>query len=275
MRVPIKMIVENAQKGDQVEYSGVIKKVYEFKDKPTKWSIGNQTMIIADKTGEINTIVNIRTDRGIYGPEHEGKEVVVSGTASEWEGKKNVFGKKISFTENWQEEDRPEKQKNTSGKTEKKSDSQQVFATHNITPEQIRIECLKISLQHISIIEKADNGDMPDTKEIIGNAKLFEKYVTGNKIEGAVNTTEEVLNKAKSLFKGKMEEFDEDLPEKVKKINDIMELADESGDEGRNYVDDFVKKCGQDDIKKLTLKQLETLGNKVKSIPPSEENIPF
>lgn len=274
MRVPIKMVIEDAKKGDQVEYSGVIEKVFEFKDKPTKWSIGNQTIVVADDSGKINTILNIRTDRNIYGPEHEGKEVVVSGIASEWKGKKNVFGKKISFTENWQEEDRQEKQKNTSGKTEKQSDSQQVFATHNITPEQIRIECLKITLQHISIIEKNDNGDIPDTKEIIANAKLFEKYVTGNKIEGAVNTTEEVLNKAKELFKGKIEE-DEDLPEKVKKINDIMELADESGDEGRDYVDDFIGKCKKENIKELTLKQLETLERKIKSIPPSEENIPF
>lgn len=275
MRVPIEMIIENAQKGDQVEYGGVIEKVFEFKDKKTQWSIGNQTIVVADDSGKINTVLNIRTDRNIYGPEHEGKEVVVSGVANEWEGKKNVFGKKISFTENWQEEDKPEKQKNTSGKTEKQSDSQQVFATHNITPEQIRIECLKISLQHISIIEKNDNGDIPDTKEIIGNAKLFEKYVTGNKIEGAVNTTEEVLNKAKSLFKGKMEEVDEDLPEKVKKINDIMELADESGDEGRKYVDDFVAKCGQEDIKELTLQQLETLVRKLETTPPDESKIPF
>ncbi len=270
MRVPIKMIVENAQKGDQVEYSGVIKKVYEFKDKPTKWSIGNQTMIIADKTGEINTIVNIRTDRGIYGPEHEGKEVVVSGTASEWEGKKNVFGKKISFTEDWQEEDRPEKQKNTSGKTEKQPDSQQVFATHNITQEQIRIECLKITLKHIEILKDTKS----DTQDLIANAKLFEKYVTGNKIEGAVNTPEKAIEKAETLKEKKTENSDDpDLAEKVKKINYIMELAEEN--QSMETVDDFIGKCGQDDIKKLTLQQLETLENKVKSIPPSEENIPF
>lgn len=36
MRVPIEMIIENAQKGDQVEYGGVIEKVFEFKDKKTQ-----------------------------------------------------------------------------------------------------------------------------------------------------------------------------------------------------------------------------------------------
>ena len=272
MRVPIKMIVENAQKGDQVEYSGVIKKVYEFKDKPTKWSIGNQTMIIADKTGEINTIVNIRTDRGIYGPEHEGKEVVVSGTASEWEGKKNVFGKKISFTENWQEEDRPEKQKNTSGKTEKQPDSQQVFAT--TTPEQIRIECLKITLKHSEILKDTKS----DTQDLINNAKIFEKYVTGNKIEGAVNTPEKAVEKAMEkagLLKEKNEEKpeDPDLAEKVKKINCIMELAEEN--QSMETVDDFIGKCGQEDIKELTLKQLETLVKKLETTLPDESKIPF
>lgn len=263
MRVPIKMIVENAQKGDQVEYSGVIKKVYEFKDKPTKWSIGNQTMIIADKTGEINTIVNIRTDRGIYGPEHEGKEVVVSGTASEWEGKKNVFGKKISFTENWQEEDKPEKANNS-------NQSQQVFATHNITPEQIRIECLKITLKHSEILKDTKS----DTQDLINNAKLYEKYVTGNKIEGAVNTPEKAMEKA-GLLKEKKEEKSEDpdLAEKVKKINYIMELAEEN--QSMEAVDDFIEKCGQEDIKELTLQQLETLVRKLETTPPDESKIPF
>jgi len=268
MKLTIKEIKEKAEKGDVFDFPATVKTVYPMKKRDMPYAIGVQNIIVKDDSDEITVGMFIKTEEDEFKKDLESKKVQVSGEYSTFQknGKlyKNISKGKILI----QEEDKPEKANNS-------NQSQQVFATHNITPEQIRIECLKISLQYISIIEKADNGDIPDTKEIIGNAKLFEKYVTGNKIEGAVNTTEEVLNKAKSLFKGKMEEVDEDLPEKVKKINDIMELADESGDEGRKYVDDFVAKCGQDDIKKLTLKQLETLENKVKSIPPSEENIPF
>jgi hypothetical protein len=41
-----------------------------------------------------------------------------------------------------------------------------------------------------------------------------------------------------------------------------MELAEEN--QSMNLVDDFVSKCGQENIKELTLKQLETLVSKLK-----------
>ena len=270
MKLTISEIKEKAEVGDKFDFPAIVEKVYQMQKKDLQYAIGIQNVVVKDNTDKITVGMFIKTEEDEFKKDLEGKKVQVSGEYSTFEknGKlyKNISKGKILI----QEEGKPEKANNP-------NQSQQVFATHNITPEQIRIECLKITLQHINILSNKGeiNELISDTKEIIGNAKLFEKYVTGNKIEGAVNTTEEVLNKAKSLFKGKMEEVDEDLPEKVKKINYIMELADESGDEGRKYVDDFIAKCGQDDIKKLTLKQLETLENKIKSIPPSEENIPF
>ena len=263
MKVPINLILENAQKGDQVEYSGKIKTVFPFKDKPTKWSIGNQTLVVKDNSGEINTVMSIKNDHAIYDKDIEGKEVVISGTLSEWEGKKNVFGKKLSFTDDWQPEDKPKA-------NNPKSNSQGQQVSYNITPEQIRIECLKATIQFLG------NEQSADTKEIIANAKLFEKYITGNKIEGAVNTPQKAMEKA-GLLKEKNEEKpdDPDLAEKVKKINCIMELAEELGENGEARINDFIAKCGQEDIKELTLKQLEILLGKLETTPPDESKIPF
>jgi hypothetical protein len=101
-----------------------------------------------------------------------------------------------------------------------------------------------------------------DTRDIINNAKLFEKYVTGNKIEGAVNTPEKAVEKAMEKAELKEKKEDPDLDLKVKTINYIMELTKEN--QSMNLVDDFVSKCGQENIKELTLKQLETLVSKLK-----------
>lgn len=262
MRVPIKMIVENAQKGEQVEFSGTVKKVYDFKDKKTKWSIGNQTMVIKDDTGEINTVVNIRNDHQIYGKDIEGKEVVVSGTASEWEGKKKVFGKKLSFTEDWQDEDKPQKAKAGNQKQ-----------TTNLTPEKIKIESLVIAEKLIQHLDMKFKDAQEEWQVINVLANECVKYITGNKIEGAVNTPDEAVDKAKELSEKKEE--DPDLAEKVKKINYIMEMAEDNGEEARDYIDDFVKKCKAKNIKELTLKQLETLEKKMETFVPSEDNIPF
>lgn len=269
MKLTISEIKEKAEVGDKFDFPAIVEKVYQMQKKDLQYAIGIQNVVVKDDSDKITVGMFIKAEEDAFNKDLEGKKVQVSGEYSTFQknGKlyKNISKGKILI----QEEDKPENANNSKSN----SQSQQVFATHNITPEQIRIECLKITLQHTSMLEEKTT----DTGEIINNAKLYEKYVTGgNKIKEATNTIEEVLDKAKKLFDSKMEEeVDEDLPEKVKKINYIMELADESGDEGRKYVDDFVEKCGQDDIKKLTLQQLETLENKVKSIPPSEENIPF
>ena len=268
MKLTISEIKEKAEVGDKFDFPAIVEKVYQMQKKDLQYAIGIQNVVVKDNTDKITVGMFIKTEEDAFNKELEGKKVQVSGEYSTFQknGKlyKNISKGKILI----QEEDKPEKANNS-------NQSQQVFATHNITQEQIRIECLKLAMKYIISIENDNrDGDIFQAQEIVAEAKIYEKYVTGNKIEGAVNTTEEVLNKAKELFKGKIEE-DEDLPEKVKKINYIMELADESGDEGRDYVDDFVGKCKKENIKELTLKQLETLENKVKSIPPSEENIPF
>ena len=267
MKLTISEIKEKAEVGDKFDFPAIVEKVYQMQKKDLQYAIGIQNVVVKDNTDKITVGMFIKTEEDEFKKDLEGKKVQVSGEYSTFEknGKlyKNISKGKILI----QEEGKPEKANNP-------NQSQQVFATHNITPEQIRIECLKITLKHIDILSNKGeiNERVYDTKEIIGNAKLFEKYVTGNKIQGAVNTPEKAMEKA-GMLKEKNE--DPDLAEKVKKINDIMELADESGDAGRKYVDDFVAKCGQDDIKKLTLQQLETLENKIKSVPPSEENIPF
>lgn len=265
MKLTISEIKEKAEVGDKFDFPAIVEKVYQMQKKDLQYAVGIQNVVVKDNTDKITVGMFIKTEEDEFKKDLEGKKVQVSGEYSTFQknGKlyKNISKGKILI----QEEDKPENANNSKSN----SQSQQVFATHNITPEQIRIECLKITLKHSEILK-----EQSDTKEIIANAKLYEKYVTGNKIEGAVNTPEKAMEKA-GLLKEKKEEISEDpdLAEKVKKINYIMELAEEN--QSIEAVDDFIEKCGQGDIKELTLQQLETLVRKLETTPPDESKIPF
>jgi hypothetical protein len=265
MKLTISEIKEKAEVGDKFDFPAIVEKVYQMQKKDLQYAIGIQNVVVKDDSDKITVGMFIKTEEDAFNKDLEGKKVQVSGEYSTFQknGKlyKNISKGKILI----QEEDKPENANNS-----KSSQSQQVFATHNITPEQIRIECLKITLKHSEILKDTKS----DTQDLINNAKMFEKYVTGNKIEGAVNTPEKAMEKA-GLLKEKKEEKSEDpdLAEKVKKINYIMELAEEN--QSMEAVDDFIKKCGQEDIKELTLKQLETLVKKLETTLPDESKIPF
>jgi len=263
MKLTISEIKEKAEAGDKFDFPAIVEKVYQMQKKDLQYAIGIQNVVVKDSSDKITVGMFIKTEEDEFKKDLEGKKVQVSGEYSTFQknGKlyKNISKGKILI----QEEDNPEKANNS-------NQSQQVFATHNITPEQIRIECLKITLKHSEILKDTKS----DTQDLINNAKLYEKYVTGNKIEGAVNTPEKAMEKA-GLLKEKKEEKSEDpdLAEKVKKINYIMELAEEN--QSMEAVDDFIEKCGQEDIKELTLQQLETLVRKLETTPPDESKIPF
>lgn len=271
MKLTISEIKEKAEVGDKFDFPAIVEKVYQMQKKDLQYAIGIQNVVVKDNTDKITVGMFIKTEEDAFKKELEGKKVQVSGEYSTFQknGKlyKNISKGKILI----QEEDKPENANNSKSN----SQSQQVFATHNITPEQIRIECLKLAMKYIISIENDNrDGDIFQAQEIVAEAKIYEKYVTGNKTEGAVNTPEKAMEKA-GLLKEKKEEISEDpdLAEKVKKINYIMELAEEN--QAIEAVDDFIEKCGQGDIKELTLQQLETLVRKLETTPPDESKIPF
>jgi hypothetical protein len=241
MRLTISEIKEKAEVGDKFDFPAIVEKVYQMQKKNLQYAVGIQNVIVKDDSDKITVGMFIKNEEDAFDKNLEGKKVQVSGEYSTFQknGKlyKNISKGKILIQEDTQ-----------------KSDN----SKSNITPEQIRIECLKITLQHVDMLEEKT----ADTRDIINNAKLFEKYVTGNKIEGAVNTPEKAVEKAMEKAELKEKKEDPDLDLKVKTINYIMELTKEN--QSMNLVDDFVSKCGQENIKELTLKQLETLVSKLK-----------
>jgi hypothetical protein len=259
MRLTISEIKEKAEVGDKFDFPAIVEKVYQMQKKNLQYAVGIQNVIVKDDSDKITVGMFIKNEEDAFDKNLEGKKVQVSGEYSTFQknGKlyKNISKGKILIQEDTQKSDNS------------KSNNQSQQVSHNITPEQIRIECLKITLQHVDMLEEKT----ADTRDIINNAKLFEKYVTGNKIEGAVNTPEKAVEKAMEKAELKEKKEDPDLDLKVKTINYIMELTKEN--QSMNLVDDFVSKCGQENIKELTLKQLETLVSKLENT--DESKIPF
>ncbi len=157
MNFSIKEIKEKFEKDDKVEFSGIVKKVNNFNDKPTKFAIGNQGILITDGNDDIKVIVTIKDNSMIYQPDIEGKQVHVSGKLSEWEGVKNVFGK-IEFVDELPE--KPERQDD-------------------------RLEMLKLAIQFA--------GKEMNAKEVIETAEVFYNYIYGKNIETILKKDSEIL----------------------------------------------------------------------------------
>lgn len=158
MNFSIKEIKEKFEKDDKVEFSGIVKKVHNFNDKPTKFAIGNQGILITDGNDDIKVIVTIKDNSMIYQKDIEGKRVHVSGKLSEWEGVKNVFGK-IEFMDELSE--KPEKQ-----------------------DDKNKLEMLKLAIQFA--------GKEMNAKEVIETAEMFRNYVYGKNIETILKKDSEI-----------------------------------------------------------------------------------
>ncbi|MFA4959868.1 MAG: hypothetical protein WC535_08290 [Candidatus Cloacimonas sp.] len=158
MNFSIKEIKEKFEKDDKVEFSGIVKKVNNFNDKPTKFAIGNQGILITDGNDDIKVIVTIKDNSMIYQKDIEGKKVHVSGKLSEWEGVKNVFGK-IEFMDELPE--KPEKQ-----------------------DDKNKLEMLKLAIQFA--------GKEMNAKEVIETAEIFYNYVYGKNIETILKKDSEI-----------------------------------------------------------------------------------
>lgn len=195
MNFSIKEIKEKFEKDDKVEFSGIVKKVNNFNDKPTKFAIGNQGILITDGNDDIKVIVTIKDNSMIYQKEIEGKRVHVSGKLSEWEGVKNVFGK-IEFMDELPE--KPEKQ-----------------------DDKNKLEMLKLAIQFA--------GKEMNAKEVIETAEIFYNYIYGKNIEIILKKDSEIptddkVRLMKNITVLMQEKHAQEMVENILKNNKVSSL---------------------------------------------------
>lgn len=240
MLVTIKEIMGRAQQDDKVEFKGKVKKVFEFKAKKTKWTVGTQGIIVQDDTDEIKVIVNIKNEQVTYDNSIEGKEVEVHGKVSIYNNNKNIFGKLIL--------DEPEPINRKSSEMPQASGK-----------EKIKLSCLQRAIEFAQKFSPSEYT----TDEIIDVAKKFERYVTG-----------EILKPKIELPKDEVSQVEEEkLTEKEKLIKSIEEIAEDKKELAWNLIENVLKNKGKKNIEDLNMTELRALENSVAGV--HSEEVPF
>ena len=250
----IKEIKDRCEKDDKVDFKGIVEKVYQFNDKKTEYRIGYQNIIIKDDTDSIKFIHTIKKSKDeLYDSSIEGKKVEVSGRVSIFNEQTNIFGK-LKFEEEAKELKSPVGVQSGIG---------QVLTAPEVTKEEIRIRCLELS-------QKLLKDDNPGTKDIIDAAAKFEGYVYNpKKIERAHTTT-----KDKTSQKEKEEEPKGKLStEQIKKINTLMALVENRGDEGKDIITEITERQNYKSIKDFNEEDIKEASGRLEQL--GSEDIPF
>ena len=249
----IKEIKERCENDDKVDFKGIVEKVWQFNEKKTDYKIGYQNIIIKDDTDKIKVIFTIKKSKDeLYDSSIEGKKVEVSGKVSIYNEQTNIFGK-LEFEE---------EQKVLKSPVEIKSGIGQVLTTE-ITKEEIRIRCLELA-------QKLLKEDNPGTKDIIDAAVKFEEYIYDQKVTKGAHTTK----KDKTSKKEEEEEPKEKLSaERIKKINTLMALVENRGEEGKDIINEITENKNYKSIKDFNEEDMKEAHGRLEQI--GSEDIPF
>lgn len=249
----IKEIKERCENDDKVDFKGIVEKVWQFNEKKTDFKIGTQNIIIKDDTDKIKFIYTIKKSKDeLYDSSIEGKEVEVSGKVSIYNEQTNIFGK-LKFEEELKELKSPVGIQSGIG---------QVLTTE-MTKEEIRIRCLELA-------QKLLKEDNPGTKNIIDAAAKFEGYVYNPGITIGVHT----IKKDKTSKKDEEKEPKGNLSaEHIKKINTLMALVENRGEEGKDIITEITERNNYKSIKDFNEEDMKEASGRLEQI--GSEDIPF
>lgn len=265
MKFTIKEIKEKLENDDPAKFKATVDKVWEFKEKASKYYIGYQNIIVKDDTDKIKVIFSkIRKKEDIYKDDIEGKEVEVSGTVSFYtnpnsgEEEINIFGV-LKF----EEEQMKSPVGIKSGVTQRPEALLSVAG--GITEEEIRLKCLTLAFA-------MHKGNNPKPTDIIGTAQKFEKYVFPKATVQVTKNKEEKPKEEKNKPKGTNGNGDTS-PEHIKQINILMALAENRGKEGKEYINDLIVIKGYKSIKEFLDEDVEEATKELEKMGTSD--IPF
>ena len=254
----IKEIKERCETDDKVNFKGIVEKVYQFNDKKTEYKIGYQNIIVKDDTDSIKVIFTIwKSKDELYDKSIEGKEVEVSGKISIYNEQTNIFGK-LKFEEETKESKSPKGIQ--SGISELKVEPT------GLTPEEIKIKCLEL-------VQKLLKEDNPGTKELIEAAQKLENYVCNPGVTIKIQHTKGEKDKKKKK-EDKDEEPKGDLSvEHIKKINTLMALVENRGEEGKEIINEITERNNYKSIKDFNDSDMKEASGRLEQI--GSEDIPF
>ena len=256
MKISIKEMKLKGEQDDKVKFTAKVKDVYKAKDVPltekNKYTVARQNVLVEDESDSIKVIISFKSKDDVYSRDIIGKEVEVDGGLSIWDGKMNIFGKLI-----FKEGEAPartaiiEKPKGIS------------MPDTILTDIKIREEALKRAMEFWT----ARIGDKMEEQRIITTAKVFEKYIAGDKI----TFKKETVKEEKSEIEKEGEEIEKEekiSAEKITLINEIMGLKESQHVDGEVFKD----YCDGEDIKTLTIEKLKEIKKKLNE---QTEDIPF
>lgn len=253
----IKEIKERCEKDDKVDFKGIVEKVFQFNEKKTDYKIGYQNIIVKDDTDKIKVIFTIKKSKEeLYDSSIEGKKVDVSGKVSIYNEQTNVFGKLI-FEEDKKKLESPKGIQSGIG---------QVLTTPEITKEEIRMRCLELA-------QKLLKEDNPGTKEIILAASKFEGYIYNPGVTIEIQKTKG----SKTTKKKKEEEGEEPkgklTTDQIKKINTLMALAENRGEEGKDIISEITERQNYKSVKEFNEEDIKEASGRLEQL--GSEDIPF
>ena len=254
----IKEIKERCENDDKVDFKGIVEKVWQFNEKKTDYKIGYQNIIVKDDTNKIKVIFTIKKSKEeLYDNSIEGKKVEVSGKVSIYNEQTNVFGKLIF------EED---KEKPKSPKGIRSGISELKVEPTGLTTEEIRIKCLELAQK---ILKDDDAG----TKQLTEAAQKLENYVCNPGVTIEIQHT-----KGEKTSKKKKEEEGEEpkgklSTEQIKKINVLMALVENRGEEGKEIITEITERQNYKSIKEFTEADVKEASGRLEQL--GSEDIPF
>ena len=271
MRFTIAEIKKRAETDDKVNFKGIVDKVWGFNDKPSKYSIGTQNIIIKDNTDKIKVIFSkIKKPEDVYKEDIEGKEVEVSGKVSIYNEEVNIFGD-LKF----KEEEEP---KDQGGEVATSIGELRVARQPGLTRPEVRLKCLFLAKEVFVSIELKTK-----IQDLINAARILEEYVCKGTVAAAARGAKRKEQEQQEEEPGESEEEEEEdkkeepkvklSPEKVKQINMLMALAENRGKEGKDYLNDLIVLKGYKSIKEFLDEDIKEATDKLERM--GTEDIPF
>ena len=254
----IKEIKERCENDDKVDFKGIVEKVWQFNEKKTDYKIGYQNIIIKDESDKIKVIFTIKKSKDeLYDSSIEGKEVEVSGKVSIYNEQTNVFGK-LKFKEEIKESKSP--------KGIKSGISELRVEPIGLTPEEIRMKCLELA-------QKLFKDDNAGTKQLTEAAQKFESYVCNPGVIIKIQHT-----KGEKTSKKKKEDEGEEpkgklTTDQIKKINTLMALVENRGEEGKEIITEITERQNYKSIKEFNEEDIKEASGRLEQL--GSEDIPF
>ena len=253
----IKEIKEICENDDKVDFKGVVEKVWQFNEKKTDYKIGYQNIIVKDDTDKIKVIFTIKKSKDeLYDNSIEGKEVEVSGKVSIYNEQTNIFGK-LEFKE---------EEKALKSPVGIKSGIGQILTTPEMTKEEIRIRCLELA-------QKLLKEDSPGTRDIIEAAAKFEGYIYNPKTTIKAQHQKEEKKTSKKEEEGGEEPKGKLTTEQIKKLNTLMALVENRGEEGNHIITKITERQNYKSIKEFTEADIKEASGELEQL--GSEDIPF